>query len=48
MNQPAVSDALAKQGLQARGGTAARLGDMMASDQPRWAKVVKDAGIAPE
>jgi tripartite-type tricarboxylate transporter receptor subunit TctC len=48
LKQPAVSDALAKQGLQARGGTAARLGDMMASDQPRWAKVVKDAGISPE
>jgi hypothetical protein len=24
------------------------LADMMASDQPRWAKVVKDAGISPE
>ena len=48
LKQPAVSDALAKQGLQARGGTPARLAEMMASDQPRWAKVVKDAGIAPE
>ena len=48
LKQPAVRDALAKQGLQARGGTAARLAEMMASDQPRWAKVVKDAGIAPE
>jgi len=48
LKQPAIRDALAKQGLQARGGTAARLGEMMASDQPRWAKVVKDAGIAPE
>jgi tripartite-type tricarboxylate transporter receptor subunit TctC len=48
LKQPAVRDALSKQGLQPRGGTAARLGEMMASDQPRWAKVVKDAGIAPE
>ncbi len=48
LKQPAVHDTLAKQGLQARGGTAARLADMMASDQPRWAKVVKDAGISPE
>jgi tripartite-type tricarboxylate transporter receptor subunit TctC len=45
---PAVRDALANQGLLARGGTAARLAEMMASDQPRWAKVVKDAGISPE
>jgi tripartite-type tricarboxylate transporter receptor subunit TctC len=48
LKQPAVHDTLAKQGLQARGGTSARLADMMASDQPRWAKVVKDAGISPE
>ena len=48
LKQPAVRDALGKQGLQARGGTPARLAEMMASDQPRWAKVVKDAGIAPE
>jgi hypothetical protein len=27
---------------------AERLADMMANDQPRWAKVVKDSGIAPE
>jgi tripartite-type tricarboxylate transporter receptor subunit TctC len=45
---PVVRDALANQGLLARGGTAARLAEMMASDQPRWAKVVKDAGISPE
>ena len=48
LKQPAVHDTLAKQGLQARGGTPARLADMMASDQPRWSKVVKDAGISPE
>jgi tripartite-type tricarboxylate transporter receptor subunit TctC len=48
LKQPAARDALGKQGLQPRGGTAARLGEMMASDQPRWAKVVKDAGISPE
>jgi tripartite-type tricarboxylate transporter receptor subunit TctC len=48
LKQPAVRSALEKQGLQARGGTPPRLADMMAGDQPRWAKVVKDAGIAPE
>ncbi len=48
LKQPAVSEALAKQGLTARGGTPKRLADMMANDQPRWAKVVKDSGIAPE
>ena len=44
-----LREALAKQGITARGGTSeARLADMMANDQPRWAKVVKDSGIAPE
>jgi tripartite-type tricarboxylate transporter receptor subunit TctC len=46
--QPLIRDALAKQGLQARGGTPARLAELIAKDLPRWAKVVKDAGIAQE
>lgn len=46
--QRAVRDALGKQGLQARGGPSAQLAGLIAKDQPRWSKVVKDAGIAPE
>jgi tripartite-type tricarboxylate transporter receptor subunit TctC len=46
--RPAIRDALSKQGLQARGGSPAQLGELIAKDQPRWAKVVKDAGIALE
>lgn len=43
-----VRDALAKQGLVAIGGPPERLGALIAKDQPRWAKVVKDAGITAE
>jgi tripartite-type tricarboxylate transporter receptor subunit TctC len=43
-----VRDALAKQGLVAIGGPPERLGALIAKDQPRWAKVVKDAGISAE
>jgi tripartite-type tricarboxylate transporter receptor subunit TctC len=30
------------------GGTPQQLADLIAKDLPRWAKVVKDAGITPE
>ena len=46
--QASVREALAKQGMDARGGAPAQLAALIAWDQPRWAKVVKDAGIAPE
>jgi len=46
--QPSVRDALAKQGLRPRGGLPEQLAGLIARDQPRWSKVVKDAGIAPE
>jgi tripartite-type tricarboxylate transporter receptor subunit TctC len=44
---PKVRDALSKQGLTARGGSPADLAQLIASDGARWAKVVKDAKIAP-
>ena len=47
LSTPKVRDALAVQGLSARGGSPADLARLIASDQTRWAKVVKDAGIAP-
>lgn len=46
--QVSVRDALAKQGMAAKGGAPAALADLIAKDQPRWSKVVKDAGITPE
>jgi tripartite-type tricarboxylate transporter receptor subunit TctC len=46
--QAPIRDALAKQGMEARGGTPRQLADLIARDQPRWSKVVRDAGIAPE
>jgi len=46
--QPSIRGALTKQGLQARGGPSGQLADLIAKDQPRWLKVVRDAGIAPE
>jgi tripartite-type tricarboxylate transporter receptor subunit TctC len=46
--QPNVRAALEKQGLIPRGGPPERLADLIARDQPRWAKVVREAGITPE
>jgi tripartite-type tricarboxylate transporter receptor subunit TctC len=45
---PRVREALQKQGLTAQGGPPERLAELIAKDQPRWAKVVQDAGITPE
>jgi tripartite-type tricarboxylate transporter receptor subunit TctC len=46
--QASVREALAKQGMQTRGGAPGQLAELIAKDQPRWSKVIKDAGIAPE
>jgi tripartite-type tricarboxylate transporter receptor subunit TctC len=46
--QPSVRDALAKQGMQVKGGAPGALAELIAKDQPRWSKVVRDAGITPE
>jgi tripartite-type tricarboxylate transporter receptor subunit TctC len=42
---PEVREQFAKQGLSAVGGPPARLGDLVKRELPRWAKVVKGAGI---
>ena len=47
LSTPKIRDALAVQGLSARGGSPADLAQLIASEQARWAKVVRDAGIAP-
>ena len=47
LRTPKVRDALNMQGLSARGGSPADLAELIASDMARWAKVVKDAKIAP-
>jgi tripartite-type tricarboxylate transporter receptor subunit TctC len=45
---PDIKEQFAKQGLIPIGGTPQQLADLIAKDLPRWAKVVKDAGITPE
>ena len=45
---PKVRDALETQGLVPRGGPPEQLAALVAKDQARWAKVVKDAGMAAE
>jgi tripartite-type tricarboxylate transporter receptor subunit TctC len=45
---PKVKEALQKQGLVASGGPPEQLSQLIAKDQARWAKVVKDANIAAE
>ncbi len=45
---PDVKEQLAKQGLVPVGGTPQQLADLIQKDLPRWAKVVKDAGIQLE
>ena len=46
--QASVREALAKQGMEVKGGAPGQLAELIARDQPRWSKVVSDAGIAPE
>jgi tripartite-type tricarboxylate transporter receptor subunit TctC len=43
-----VKEQFAKQGLVSIGGTPQQLAELIAKDLPRWAKVVKDAGISLE
>jgi len=45
---PKVRETLEKQGLMPRGGAPEQLAQLIANDHTRWAKVVKDAGIAAE
>ncbi len=45
---PATAEALAKQGLQAVGGTPERLAQLTRADSERWAQVVRAAGITPD
>jgi tripartite-type tricarboxylate transporter receptor subunit TctC len=45
---PSVREALDKQGLAAAGGTPGELASLIAADQERWARVIKDAGITAE
>jgi tripartite-type tricarboxylate transporter receptor subunit TctC len=46
--EPGVRSLLDKQGLIAQGGPPERLGELVAKDRARWAKVVKDAQITVE
>jgi tripartite-type tricarboxylate transporter receptor subunit TctC len=46
--QPSVKSLLDKQGLIVQGGPPERLGELIARDRARWAKVVKDAKITAE
>jgi tripartite-type tricarboxylate transporter receptor subunit TctC len=46
--EPRVQELLGKQGMVAHGGPPEQLADLIAQDGPRWAKVVKDAGITAE
>ena len=48
LKQPDIADALAKQGLQATGGTPAQLADLTKSDLDRWTAVVRAAKIQPD
>ena len=48
LKRPDVVDALAKQGLQATGGTPSQLETMTRTDLGRWSKVVRDANIQPD
>ena len=45
---PDIADTLAKQGLQATGGTSAALADLTRSDLERWTAVVRAAKIQPD
>ena len=48
LKQPDIVDTLAKQGLQATGGTPAALAELTKSDLERWTAVVKAAKIQPD
>ena len=42
---PDVTDKFTKQGVEPRTGTPEQFGDLIKSEVPRWAKVIKEAGI---
>jgi len=46
--QTSIRDALAMQGMEVRGGSSDQLAELIARDLPRWLRVVRDAGIAPQ
>jgi len=48
LKQPATGAILARQGLQAMGGTPERLAQLTSADAERWARVVREAGIQPD
>ena len=48
LKKPEVKTLFEQQGLTPVGGTPKQLADLIARDLPRWARVVKDAGIALE
>ncbi len=48
LTSPDVRDQFAKQGLVPVGGSPEQLAALIEKDLPRWAKVVKDAGISQE
>jgi tripartite-type tricarboxylate transporter receptor subunit TctC len=48
LKQPDIADTLARQGLQATGGTPAALSELTRSDLERWTAVVRAARIQPD
>jgi tripartite-type tricarboxylate transporter receptor subunit TctC len=48
LRAPEVKETLAKQGLNATGGTPEELAQLTRDDLERWAKVVRDANIRPD
>jgi len=48
LHSPKMVAELAKQGLNASGGTPDALGDLIAHDFAKWARIIKDAGITAE
>jgi tripartite-type tricarboxylate transporter receptor subunit TctC len=48
MNDPAIKQKLADQGLTVAGGTPEQFRDFIDSETKKWAKVIKDAGVKIE
>jgi len=48
LQRPAIVDSSRAQGLQLVGGPPERLADLLKSDQAKWLKVIRDAGITAE
>ncbi len=43
---PEVRDALSRAGLQAVGGTPKEFADLIHSDTERWARIIRERGVA--